>query len=251
MKHTHRLATLLLSILLPALSACGGGNSSAPLPPAPKPITSVSYDLRSAVLQLYSKPHRWDLKGTLCCAGGSLSANLSLQPRPSDGSNVNFGGEDVSGVDVTLRLSIPNVPDSSSTAHLWYSAKGQQMMLNGLVENRLEITTSQGSLPTSAAIGDTGSNGASSTYDMLVGGARLVSTTSYRWELKQDGNARVLLCMHSVETPDPAYAGNNPALAASTTASACYGLNADSTLSGFVSLSKHGYINLGWDLSTQ
>eukprot|EP01030_Chromulinospumella_sphaerica_P006371 gene6371-6230_t len=191
------------------------------------------------------------MKGSMCCAGGSLSANLSLQPRPSDGANFNFGGEDVQGVDVTLRLSVPNTSDFSSTAHLWYSAKGQQMMLNGLIDNRMEITTSQGNLPTSAAIGDSGSYGETSTSDLAVGGSRLVSTTSYRWQLSKDSNARVLLCLNSVETPDPAYAGNNPALAAKTTRSQCYGLNADSSLSGYVSLSQHGYTNLGWDLATQ
>jgi len=70
-------------------------------------------------------------------------------------------------------------------------------------------------------------------------------------KLKKDIAARVLMCLNSVETPDANFAGSNPALAAKTTRSTCYGLNADSTLSGYVSTSQHGYTNLGWDLSTE
>jgi hypothetical protein len=113
------------------------------------------------------------------------------------------------------------------------------------------VTTSQGSLPTSAVPGDSGSNGETSTYAQYPSAPLLASTTSYLWELKKDSDARVLMCLNSVETPDAQFAGSNPALAAKTTSSYCYGLNPDSSLTGYLSISKHGYTNLGYDLSTQ
>ncbi|MFC0167728.1 hypothetical protein ACFFKC_06505 [Pseudoduganella danionis] len=258
MKLTRTPATLFVSLLLPILSACGGGTSSPTSNTAlnksdPTPVPGASYDVRKAVLELYGKPHSWTMKGTACCASGDVLASLTLQPRPSDGASVTFGGEEVSGTDITLQLQIllGDTQPSRSTAHLWYSAKGQQMLLNGLVENRMEVLTSQGNLPTSAIPGESGGNGETATFETTATGPRTISTTSYRWELKKDSSARVLMCLNSVETPDPAYAGSNPALAAKTTRSYCYGLNADSTLSGYVTASQHGYTNLGWDIATQ
>jgi len=255
MKHARTLQRLLLPLMLSVLSACGGGSndtaSGKSTQPVAPPAPTISYDLRAAVLQLYGKPHSWDLKGTLCCAGGTLTGNLSLQARPADNGSLTIGGETVTGVDITLQLIFPGTPVSTSTQHLWYTSKGQQMMANGLSDTRIEMTTSQGSLPTSAVPGDSGSNGETSTYAQYPSAPLLASTTSYRWELKKDSDARVLMCLNSVETPDAQFAGSNPALAAKTTSSYCYGLNPDSSLSGYLSISKHGYTNLGYDLSTQ
>lgn len=254
MKHTRKLRPWLLSLILPVLGACGGGstaNNKPFIPPDPVPVTTVSYDLRKAVLELYGKAHSWKLQGSSCCAGGTISASLTLQPRPMDGGTFNVGGENVSGTDITLQLQFDGMATSSSTSILWYSSKGQQMLLTSSDGSRMEATTSQGSLPTSAVPGDSGSNGETGTVETTAGNSRIVSSTSYRWELKKDSNARVLMCLNSVETPDPAYAGNNPALAAKITRSNCYGLNADSTLSGYVTLSQHGFASMGWDLATQ
>jgi len=260
MMHPRNLKHLLIPLFLSALTACGGGSDApagnttqavAPPAPTPTPTPTITYDVRAAVLQLYGKPHNWNLKGTPCCAGGTLTGNLTLQPRPADNGSFNIGGENVTGVDITLQLVFPGTPANSTTQHLWYTSKGQQMMSNGLSDTRIEMTTSQGSLPTSAVPGDSGSNGETSTYAQYPSTPVLASTTSYRWELKKDSAARVLMCLNSVETPDANFAGSNPALAAKTTRSTCYGLNADSTLSGYVSTSQHGYTNLGWDLSTE
>lgn len=261
MMHPRNLKHLLIPLFLSALTACGGGSSNtptaksaepvAPPTPTPTPTPAVSYDVRAAVLQLYGKQHSWNLKGIPCCTGGTMSASLSLQPRPLDNGSFNIGGENLTGVDITLLLTYTDALASSTTQHLWYTSKGQQMMANGLSDTRIEMTTSQGSLSTSAVPGDSGSNGETSTYAQYPSAPVLASTTSYRWELKKDDATRVLLCLNSVETPDALFAGNNPALAAKTISSYCYGLNADSSLSGYVSISKHGFAGMGYELSTQ
>lgn len=244
-RFAYHLAPLLMTLVLPVLSACGGGGTTPPTPPTP-PAPSATYDLRAAVLQLYSKPHIWALKGTVCCGTAAATAALTLQPRPSDGAVVSFGGETVNGVDITLELG-----GASTTQHLWYSGKGQQMMVNGLADDRIEVTTAQGSLPTNAKLGDSGGNGETSTYYQYPAAPKLLASTSYRWELKSDSAARALLCLNAVETPDAGYAGGNAELAAKTSGGYCFGLNADSSLSGYVTMSEHGYNNNGFDLSTQ
>lgn len=253
----RRLCPILLTLLLPALSACGGDAASTPapapvpVPPAPAPVVLASYDVRAAVLQLYGQPHSWELKGQTCCVNTAIYATLSYTPRPPNGGTFNIGGDDVSGVDIVLTQRVAGVADAKTAGLIWYNKNGQALMFTGEAEDRMEVTQTRGQLPSSAKVGDSGSNGDSTTLYQYPLNAKTLRTTAYRWELKTDAAARVLLCLNYVETPDPAYAGSNPALAAKTTGGACYGLKADSTLSGYVSVSRHGFTNLGYDLSTE
>ena len=196
-----------------SLSACGGGGGYSGNVPS-----ALDFKVDSAVSAYASTAHQFNLTGVL--NGVTYTASFSLTP----GAPGTFEGKPASTSvqTVALRSNGTLAAETTTTSYFatnpYYAAYGSVDQVDG----GYSVFNQTANLPVTARVGQSGPLGTGIDY-ADIRKTQVTDTSTVIWSLEADTASTAMLCVNTV------IPGSLP-----ITASECYRIDANGTLSGLV-----------------